>query len=52
MDIYEKREPIKELSGYHDFVTLFHNFTQNIITKSIMNRFDFADYHRLKKEFN
>ncbi len=52
VDIYDKREEVKLLSGTYDFETYFHNFTQNIITKSIMERFNFSDYHNLKKQFN
>ena len=52
VDIYDKREQVKQLSGFYPFETQFHNFTQNIITKSIMHRFNFNDYHNLKKEFN
>ena len=41
VDIYDKREQVKNLSGTYEFETYFHNFTQNIITKSIMHRFNF-----------
>ena len=52
MDIYDKRKEVSEISNYYRFEAYFHNFTQNIITKSIMHRFNFNDYHNLKKEFN
>ena len=52
VDIYEKREKIRGLSTSFDFNTLFQNFTQNIIITSIMHRFNFEEYHSLKKRFN
>ena len=41
VDIYDKRDEVKYISRTYDFETYFHNFTQNIITKSIMCRFNF-----------
>ena len=52
VDIYEKREKIRGLSTSFDFNTLFQNFTQNIIITSIMHRFNFEEYHSLKRTFN